>query len=159
MKNLLLLLLVLLFSASLSAETLQGTVYWVGDGDTFIMGIGDRLIRIRIWGIDAPEKQMVDGDISTAILKNFIEGKRVTCINKGEHRNRIVAQVFYRQRDVALELLKMGAVWWSDKYAPDQEDYKITFNDAIKNKRGLWAFGTPEPPWQWRKLHKEIAEE
>ena len=152
-------LLLLLLSFSLSAETITGKVLWIDDGDTFILGRGKELIRIRIWGIDAPEKQMEGKEIASGALAAFIHGKRVNCEAKGEHRGRIVAQVFYKQKDIGLELLKMGAVWWSDKYAPHQADYKIAFEDSKKQKRGLWALGNPEAPWEWRKRHKEIEEE
>jgi len=154
MQKRILIIVFIVFAFGLFAEELTGTVYWVSDGDTFIMGNGSKLTRIRIWGIDAPEKQLTSGSIATAILKAFIEGKRVTCLKKGEHADRIVAQVFYQKKDVALELLKMGAVWWSDKYAPDQSEYKKAFEESVKTKRGLWAWGNPEKPWLWRKKQK-----
>jgi len=150
------LLLILSVSVSIFAEEkITGLCIWITDGDTFKIAKGEKITNIRLWGVDAPEKQLESGSIATAILKAFIEGKRVTCIVKGKHEGRIVAQVFYKGKDIGLELLKMGAVWWADKYAPDQKDYEAAFKDSIKNKRGLWAFDQPEQPWLWRKRNKE----
>ena len=83
-----------LYSPAL-ADTLQGRVVKIADGDTVtIVDDSGQKHRIRLMGIDAPEKDQSHGDVSTKNLERPINGKRTT-INFSKHDwyGRIVGKV------------------------------------------------------------------
>jgi endonuclease YncB( thermonuclease family) len=103
--------------AALSVPTVTsadylGKVTAVVDGDTFSMEVESGKVRVRICGIDAPERGQPGYGQAAGVLSNMIEGKLVHCRQVGEgspcdgkskpsSRDRIVAQCFramlYRQ--------------------------------------------------------------
>lgn len=94
-------------------------VRFVIDGDTFILTSGE---RIRIAGIDAPETQpgqaecqreIAAGIAATRRAKTLLEGQPVTIERVGRSYNRTVARVRLDGRDLAGELVTIGAArWW-----------------------------------------------
>lgn len=97
----------------------DGRVRFVIDGDTFILRGGE---RIRIAGIDAPETQpgqakcqreIATGMTATRRAKTLLEGRRVTIERVGRSYRRTVARVWLDGRDLAGELVAIGAArWW-----------------------------------------------
>jgi endonuclease YncB( thermonuclease family) len=61
-----------------------GKVTAVVDGDTFTMEAETRRIRVRICGIDAPERGQPGYGQAAGILSNMIEGKQVHWLQVGE---------------------------------------------------------------------------
>lgn len=79
------------------------------DGDT--MACGDQ--RIRLWGIDAPERYTPTGPASTRALAAITTGATLVCTPKGSSYHRTVAQCWIGQTDVAGEMVRQGhAVDW-----------------------------------------------
>jgi endonuclease YncB( thermonuclease family) len=108
------------FPAAASADYL-GKVTAVADGDTFTMETETRRIRVRICGIDAPERGQPGYGQAAGALAALIEGKQVHCLQVGEgsvcdgrskpqSRDRIVAQCFIDKLDIATEMAKSGTV-------------------------------------------------
>lgn len=91
------------------AETYTGRVTKVVDGDTFWLDSVD--VRIRIWGLDAPETDEPDGSQSTAALSKLIAGQELSCRERDIDRyGRIVGQCFLADgRDVAAEMIASEA--------------------------------------------------
>lgn len=111
---------VLWFPAAASADYL-GKVTAVADGDTFTMEVESGKVRVRICGIDAPERGQPGYGQAAGVLAAMIEGKTVHCIEVGEgtvcdgkskptSRDRVVAQCFLDKLDVAEEMAKSGTV-------------------------------------------------
>lgn len=71
------------------------------DGDTFIVSrrIGNTN-RIRLAGINAPEKYQFGGKKATNRLRGLIGGKTVTIIPVGRSYNRIVANVRSKRKSI-----------------------------------------------------------
>jgi endonuclease YncB( thermonuclease family) len=101
------------------ASDYLGKVTSVADGDTFTMESETGKVRIRICGIDAPERGQPGYGQAAGVLANMIEGKTVHCLQVGEgtvcdgrskpnNRDRIVAQCFLDRLDVAEEMAKSG---------------------------------------------------
>jgi endonuclease YncB( thermonuclease family) len=74
-------------------------------------------VRVRICGIDAPERGQPGYDQAAGVLSNMIEGKKVHCLQVGEgtacdgsskptSHDRIVAQCFLDKLDIAEEMVK-----------------------------------------------------
>jgi endonuclease YncB( thermonuclease family) len=96
-----------------------GKVTAVADGDTFTMESETGKVRVRICGIDAPERGQPGYGQAAGVLSNMIEGKTVHCLQVGEgtvcdgksrpkSRDRIVAQCFLDKLDIAEEMAKSG---------------------------------------------------
>src|SRR3982074_3917407 len=78
-------------------------------------------VRVRICGIDAPERGPPGCVPCARIVRDLIEGKTVHCLQVGEgtvcdgrskptSHDRIVAQCFFNKLDIAEEMAKSGTV-------------------------------------------------
>jgi hypothetical protein len=116
MRFLVLSILVLVSAPTVAADYL-GEVLAVSDGDTFTMQSETGKVRVRICGIDAPERGQPGYGQATGALSNLIEGKTVHCLQVGEgtvcdgrskptSHDRIVAQCFLNKLDIAEEMTK-----------------------------------------------------
>jgi endonuclease YncB( thermonuclease family) len=172
MKHILTALLLILIPASTWASTLQGKVVKVADGDTvtIVDDKGDKH-RIRLSGIDAPEKDQPYGSESTKNLEWLIYDGRVTVeYDKRDRYGRIVGKVLVnpqgdvfclaidcvRKVDAGLEQIKSGLAWHYKKYQKEQSKvdrklYPKAEREARKKPVGLWATTEQIPPWQWRR--------
>ena len=88
-------------------DTFTGRVTWVSDGDTFKMTGHDW--PIRVWGIDAPERDNAGGQASRDYVTRLIKGKTVSCEKIVVDRyKRIVATCFLGGKDIAETILSNG---------------------------------------------------
>jgi len=108
-----------LAASSAQAADLTGTVPAVADGDTFTLCAGARCERIRLCGIDAPERGDALSAEATEALRRMTNGVAVTCTPVGEGTvcdgrsrrrsgERLVAQCFVDGNDIAAELVRRG---------------------------------------------------
>lgn len=149
----------LIFNAQACAELLQGRVVGISDGDTVtLLDDSNTQHKIRLSGIDAPEKKQPFGQASKQSLSDLVYNKRVIVgWAKQDRYGRIVGKLLVDNMDMNLEQVKRGLAWHYTNYQKEQpfEDrltYLHTQEDAIKYKRGLWQEPTPVAPWDWRKL-------
>lgn len=114
-------LFIVLFSANVAAAEIVGQGRNIVDGDTFDMTTSDRIVKVRICGIDAPESGEPGSKEAWAKLSALVHGKTVSCVqvnrapgtvcdgrSKATNRDRIVAQCFVAGQDIAVELVKSG---------------------------------------------------
>ena len=94
--------------ATRSADSFTGQVTRVVDGDTFWISSQD--VRIRVWGLDAPEVDMPGGSQATATLSNMIAGQELTCRQRDiDQYGRIVGQCFLADgRDITAAMIASG---------------------------------------------------
>lgn len=138
-------------------------VVGITDGDTFNGLTADKqLLKIRIYGIDAPEKNQAFGTRSKQYLSNLIFGKQI-CIKfqltkKGKPKrswDRYIAWAYTPAgKDVSVEMLKAGMAWHYKKYDSTPEYAKYE-DKARKAKLGLWVDKNPVAPWNFRKTKKK----
>ncbi len=87
-------------------------------------------------------------------------GKQVTIeYQKRDRYGRIVGKVWVNGVDACLEQLKAGFAWHYKKYQheqspEDQRLYAEAENKARDARLGLWRENNPNPPWEFRRLHK-----
>src|SRR6202048_48280 len=123
----------LVCSPAIAADYL-GKVLAVSDGDTFTMEADGARVRVRICGIDAPERGQPGYGQATGVLSNMIEGKTVHCLQVGEgtvcagrspprSRDRAVAQCFLDKLYIAEEMTKSGTACDWPKFSGGR--YKI----------------------------------
>jgi len=158
----LLVLVAILFQLStVHAETLSGRVVGVSDGDTVtLLDSTNTQYKIRLSGIDAPEKKQAFGQVSKESLSDLIYNKPVLVDwNKQDRYGRIVGKILLGNRDVNLEQVKRGLAWHYTKYQKEQpyedrESYFRAQKVAEGARVGLWKDGNPIPPWDFRKKPK-----
>tara|TARA_B100001029_G_scaffold114191_1_gene94420 strand:- start:899 stop:1405 length:507 start_codon:yes stop_codon:yes gene_type:complete len=138
----------------------------VVDGDT--IKINDN--KIRLFGIDAPEKKQMCkkiflsisffsfekdypcGVISTQKLKNLLNKKIIKCYVEGKDIfKRKLAICFRNKLNINSWLVRNGHAVAYKKYS---KKYLMEEIEAKNDKRGLWQ-GKFEMPWDWRKNVKK----
>lgn len=154
--------LLLAFVAQFSqAATLQGRVVGVADGDTItVLSADKRQYKIRLAGIDAPEKKQAFGSRAKETLSRLVFDQPVTVeYSKWDRYGRIVGKVELGGHDVNLELLREGSAWVYRQYVrelseSDRQLYLETERKAQRDSAGLWRDREPEPPWEWRRTKR-----
>ena len=144
----------LALTGSTLAEQLK--VVSISDGDTFTgLDSQNRQVRVRLHGIDAPEKAQAFGNVSRKALGDLIEGKTVEVQKVDKDRyGRVVANVNIGGVYVNRELVAKGLAWRYVQY--DKKGEFTQVGQAAKTARKeLWADASPVPPWEWRKSEKE----
>lgn len=143
------------------ADVLSGRVVGVADGDTItVLDRTNTQHKIRLNGIDAPEKSQAFGNVSKKSLSDMVFNQQVDVDWLKEDRyGRKVGKVLLNNEDVNLEQIKRGMAWYFKKYKGDlvQEDriaYVQAEQEAEANRVGLWVDLNPIPPWDFRKQKK-----
>lgn len=150
-------LLIALVVSSASAEQLTGRVVSIADGDTVtVLDASNQQHKIRLAGIDSPEKKQPYGERSKQHLASLVFNRTVTVDwEKTDRYQRIVGKILVNGSDANLEQLKAGLAWWYEKYRKeqspaDQRRYSEAEQLARQQKVGLWQEANPIPPWDWR---------
>jgi endonuclease YncB( thermonuclease family) len=148
-------------TAPFGKQTLTGRVVSVADGDTVtVLDSNDTQHRIRLEGIDAPERRQPFGSKSKESLAAMIFGKEVTVVSgKTDQYGRLVGKFLLDGKDVNLEQVKAGMAWHYKFYedeqtTEDRELYAKAEDDARAARRGLWQDPNPVEPYQFRKEEK-----
>ncbi|MGK2861766.1 MAG: thermonuclease family protein [Chitinophagaceae bacterium] len=133
----------------------SGTVVKIIDGDTFDVLTRDKNIyRIRMYGIDCPERKQDFYKVAKDVLANYIFKKEIKIISKGRDRNkRIIAIVYYDDKDINLAMIRNGYAWHYKKYSTDLA-YAAAEKKARLEKKGLWQTRNPTAPWEFRNKKK-----
>ncbi len=142
-------------SATLAAD-FTGRVVGISDGDTITVLHNGKGERIRLHGIDCPEKRQAFGKRAKQLTSNLVFGKTVTVqVVDRDRYGRTIAEVLLPDgRSLNRELVKAGFAWWYWRYVPDDETLAQLEREARRAKRGLWADPNPVPPWEWRGMRK-----
>lgn len=128
-------------------------VVGVIDGDTIDVLHNGQAERIRLSGIDCPEKGQAFGQRAKQTASDLAFGKKVTIQAHGHDKyKRIIADVILPDGlNLNQELVSQGWCWWYQKYVPGDTVLEGLEREAKEAKKGLWADPQPVPPWEWRK--------
>ena len=136
----------------------EGRVVGVQDGDTItVLDSSNANHRIRLLGIDAPEKGQAFGNRSGENLSQAIFNRVVTIgWSKHDRYGRIVGKVLLEGQDICLEQIKAGMAWHYKYYQDDQTEedrqlYAAAEIAARATNVGLWIDPNPIPPWDFRR--------
>ena len=122
--------------------------------------------KIRLFGIDAPEKKQICnkeyiiisflsfqkkyecGLLATNQLEKLINNKIVKCISEIKDRyNRYLSICYLKNKDINSWLVKNG---YAIAYRRYSKKYILEEQHAKKNRLGIWK-GTFQNPEEWRK--------
>jgi endonuclease YncB( thermonuclease family) len=143
-------------------------VVGVTDGDTInVVDDKGQRHRIRLSGIDAPEKAQPFGERSRQSLAELTFGKNVEIEwSKKDPYGRLVAKVLVAppsckvpcttRIDANLAQVEAGMAWFYRYYQneqpkADRQSYAAAETRARQRKIGLWSQGQAVPPWDWRR--------
>ena len=154
------------YSSEKSAPALDKNEYRLvrlADGDSFeLEDSRKRKIKVRLYGVDAPEGKQAFGNASRNHLRKLLDGKKllIRSMYKDNHQ-RNVAIVYFSQNGKPDELsinqrqVQAGMAWVYDYFCTNSvcNTWKLEEAMAQKQKLGLWSDSNPVPPWQWRRAN------
>ena len=155
-------LLLALFAPCLAHADVQGKVVGVSDGDTItVLDVERHQHKVRLAGIDAPEKHQPFGQVSKRALSDCAYGHdAVIRGHKLDRYGRLIGKVIVQGQDCNLQQIRQGLAWHYKKYQNEQsKDDALTYAEAEEEARGkrlgLWQDPKPTPPWDFRHEKRE----
>jgi endonuclease YncB( thermonuclease family) len=135
-------------------HSFEGRVVKIADGDTITVLLDKTQHKIRLEGIDAPEKGQAFGTRARQALAGKIFSKTVRIDWKKRDRyKRIIGRVYLGDRDISLEMVRDGWAWHYKRFSKEAA-LADAEQEAREASRGLWAGKDPVPPWEWRRERK-----
>ncbi len=151
-----------LFASCAYADILTGRVVKVADGDTVtVLDDLHQQHKIRLTGIDAPEKKMPYGNRSKQFLSDLVFDRQVQVeYSKKDRYGRTLGKIIVGGVDANLAQIKAGMAWHYKQYqreqsVADRDAYAQAEEEARTSKVGLWKDTDPIPPWDWRKQQRK----
>ena len=134
---------------------LSGTVVSVMDGDTLGIRTPNRaFVKVRLYGIDAPEHGQAYGNKAKKALSCLVFKKNVSIVVKDiDTYKRVVGIVWTQGRNINEQMIRKGYAWvyrWFCR-EPEKSRWLKLEKEAKTERIGLWAGKKPVPPWQWRR--------
>lgn len=139
-----------------SGDAIEGWVERISDGDTVRLSVaGQDSITVRLYGIDAPERDQPYGDTAAQALSRKVDGMRVSAnVVETDQYGRLVATLFKDGNNINLEMVTEGHAWWYQNYARNEQDLANAERRAQAAGRGLWGDRNPTEPWVWRQQQR-----
>lgn len=150
--SLLAVLVVAVATADDAPMPLVGKVVKIADGDTLTLLDAEKVQhKVRLNGIDCPEKKQAFGTRAQQALAAHVFGKdvRVEWTTRARYK-RILGDVYTGELWINRQLVLDGFAWHFKRYSKDKR-LADAENEAREAKRGLWVDPEPVPPWEFRK--------
>src|SRR5690348_5830188 len=135
-----------------------GRVVKISDGDTLtVLDESKRQHKVRLVGIDAPERKQEFGTVSRQNLADLVFSKKVVVEwSKQDRYQRVLGKVLLDGQDINLKQIKAGLAWHYKRYdkdqgLADQRLYAEAQKAASLNGIGLWRDPAPVAPWDFRR--------
>ena len=147
-KTLIFLILIFLPATALAWS---GQCVGVADGDTIKVMHNGKAEKIRLYGIDCPEKKQAYGKkakqfTAEMVFKQTVDVSPITVDRYG----RTIAWIYVAGKCLNKELLRVGLAWHYKRYSQD-EDLAMLEIEARRNKVGLWSDSHVMAPWIFRR--------
>lgn len=129
----------------------SGTVVRVIDGDTYDILIGGEQVRVRMEGIDAPERGMDFYRVAKTHLGDLCKGQLIRLrIKEKDQYGRTIAKGYLPDgRELGEEMVKAGMAWHFKKYSRDT-NLEAAEEQARAAAIGIWSLPDPVAPWDHR---------
>jgi micrococcal nuclease len=137
----------------------SGRVVRILDGDTIEVLHGRRPERVRLYGVDCPERRQAFGTVARQFTGDTVFGKDVTVkVRDRDRYGRTVGEVILPSgSSLNYELVRAGLAWWYRDYAPADIALRQAEEEARRARRGLWSDPNAEPPWEFRRQSRKPA--
>lgn len=153
--------LLLSWTFATASEVIEGRVVGVADGDTItVLTAAREQVKVRLEGIDAPEKAQPYGQASKQSLSQLVFGRQVRLeCEKTDRFRRKLCRVFQGHLDVNREQIARGMAWHFDRYAEEQPEHERLADEQAEmgaRGRGAGLFADPRAvaPWDWRAARR-----
>ena len=146
--------LVVVFCFVAAAQAFEGQVVAVADGDTITVVHTGQDERIRLYGIDCPEKRQDFGLRAKRFTHDMVYGRVVDVETVARDRyGRTVGIVMLDGRCLNAALVQSGYAWLYTRYCdlPLCQQWQDLEVSARLTNTGLWAVANPVPPWEYRR--------
>ncbi|MFS7384582.1 thermonuclease family protein [Rahnella inusitata] len=146
-------IIIMAFIPFATFANIEGKVIRVLDGDTVDILKNNQIYRIRLSGIDAPEKQQPYGQRSRQNLSNLISQKTIYAVgNKQDRYGRLIATILYNKNDINSLQITSGLAWaYRYKGKATTPEYVNLEQSARDKAIGIWSEKNAVEPWRWRK--------
>lgn len=132
---------------------ITGRVVRIADGDTVsVLDDRQKQHRIRLFGIDTPERDQPHGQNAKRALEKLVDGQRVDIvIVDTDSYGRTVGTLYFDATNINAAMVGAGHAWWYRYYAPHERLLENNEAQAREKRLGLWSKSNPVPPWDWRR--------
>jgi hypothetical protein len=118
---------------------------------------GRETVRIRLFGVDAPENGQPFGEHAREhAVRLLLDETVVVSMRDVDMYGRLVVALTLHGRDVAEQLVQAGSAWHYTQYSGDGRLAALE-RSARASRAGLWAQSNPMPPWRFREIERERA--
>lgn len=151
----LLILILCILATEIHAQLVTGKVVSIADGDTFTMLVGTDQIRVRLHGVDCPEKGQPFSNVARKRLSDLVYGIEVECEQLDVDRYGRMVAVVYTPSDSCVNeiLLREGLAWHYKRY--DSNPFWASLEDSAKAlKLGIWADPNAVSPHVYRSANR-----
>jgi micrococcal nuclease len=131
------------------SPVLVGRATNIVDGDTLDVQLDSGPIRVRLHGVDAPEKAQPHGKEATAALSRWVLGKQVEIepVAQSDAYGRLVGIVYVADTNANAELISSGHAWAFRRYMRNADAKLCELEAEARNgKRGLWSLSEQIAP-------------
>jgi endonuclease YncB( thermonuclease family) len=133
---------------------ISGPVVAVLDGDTIEVLVEQRQLRIRLDGIDAPEREQPFSRAARDFLGELCHRQTAYIMVVAKDRyDRLVGDVYLEGVWINGEMVKAGYAWHYTQYN-DSAELAALQQAARDARRGLWADAQALPPWEFRAAQR-----
>lgn len=137
-----------------NTDTIAGKVVGISDGDTITLLIGGQQEKVRLEGIDCPEKGQAFGQKAKQFASNMVYGRTVSLLRTGTGGyGRTLGLIQVDGKVLNHELIKAGYAWHFKNYSSSPV-LSLLEEEARRERKGLWVDKDPVPPWSYRKISR-----
>jgi endonuclease YncB( thermonuclease family) len=149
--------MLIIFLGASTGFAWQGKVVRVIDGDTVVvLNVDKQQTKVRLYGIDSPEKKQAFGTKAKQFLSSLIYGKVVDVVDLGNDMyGRTVGKIYFDSQYINLTMVERGYGWHYRRYAPRDSELSLAQDHAKQQQLGLWSDPTVVEPWNYRKKSKK----
>lgn len=141
------------FTAFAEKANFEAKVVKVIDGDTVdVLTDANAKVRVRLYGIDAPESKQAFGQKARQALTGAVASKTVMVVDHGQDiYGRLLGSIWLDGYDINASMVDSGYAWVyrfkDDAVVPAYLKFETSAQQASK---GLWVDPNPQAPWEWR---------
>ena len=136
------------FTTAIPAAAFPARVVSCHDGDTCRLETAQRVVKVRLAEIDAPEIDQPYGTEARDVLCRMVCGREVDVEPRGTSYDRVVGLIRVGGLDTSEAMVRAGAAWDYPQYDPDPVIPALE-EKARAGRLGLWAAARPVAQWNW----------
>jgi endonuclease YncB( thermonuclease family) len=137
------------------SDAFSGKCIGVSHGDTFTVLYNNQPVKVRLYGVDAPESRQPFGTKAKQFTSELALGQQVTIYVKGVDRyRRVLGWVFVGKTSVNTELVRSGYAWWYRQYSPRETKLGLLQDQAKQARHSLWSDARAQAPWEFRRVRR-----